>query len=471
MNVSNFIHKHPKLCISTLGLVIVLYLGCHAVKWIINKCKNTQKIHQVAQPILNNRPTYPTKSLINRVRNLEVNQNKITVGQGEYVVFRKLPSGENQPLSRTEYEAVYKILLQHSPGALVSSGSPTATEDCANRYELLKAKLKEIDPALEAVFIPKTLYELIFIRKCIEEDLQHQKICPYLDRLYHCTSVNIFSGDASALESFKKDTRSKQIEKNCWHLCYFGDAGDSEHPDVKDIAYRINQVILDTFKLNADGFTAKELAAYTEEEIKYLKNFHETNTLCNRTYPGPTTNFGNELTGCEITPMGIRNDADAQIIRNAVTLDCSKIAQRAFLIYRGADFQKDSGYCWDDQNKPYSLSYGSSLFAGCIFDGGATSFRYMRNGQNAYAIPVPFDQAQNSPFFVPTTHTVAQLFGNGEVFHARSKAWNGYDLTQLKGVDSLGKHRSQRDHLASHLSREELITQVGQYKNQALQLK
>ncbi|MEI6243208.1 MAG: hypothetical protein WCP39_07415, partial [Chlamydiota bacterium] len=43
---------------------------------------------------------------------------------------------------------------------------------CSSRYEIIQEEIKKIDPALEIAFIPRTLYELIFIEQCIQEDLE-----------------------------------------------------------------------------------------------------------------------------------------------------------------------------------------------------------------------------------------------------------------------------------------------------------
>ncbi|QLH35468.1 MAG: hypothetical protein HWD61_04365 [Parachlamydiaceae bacterium] len=66
----------------------------------------------------------------------------------------------------------------------------------------MKSKLKEIDPTLEAVFIPRTLYELVFIRKCIQEDLKHKDICPDLDPSSHKISLKSFKNDESKYQAF-----------------------------------------------------------------------------------------------------------------------------------------------------------------------------------------------------------------------------------------------------------------------------
>jgi len=468
-----------------LGLAILGYLGYHAVRWIINKCQRTEKVDQVAQKNINNQPSaYSSKSLVNRVSYLEISQDKITMGQGEYVVFHKLPSGEKQPLSRETFEQVYKVLLQYSPAALANSGSEKAIEECANRYELLKAKLKEIDPTLEAVFVPRTLYELIFIRKCIQEDLKHKGICPQLDPSSHKITLKTFKGDQDKYQEFLKEDAYERAQRKCWHLCYFTDTGNNEHAGVKDVTYRLNKAIPKAFDPPNEGFTHQEFSTLAEKEIEFLKVHYKNGLetieklrkgekveeISSCITPGPTTNFGFELTRGSIKPMGIRNETDAQIIRDAIALECSKLAQHTLFLYRGADFQKDSTSCWSDKDVPYSISFGSSLFARCLYDGGATAFHYMRNEQNAYAIPVAFDQLNDSPFFIPTTHTVAQLFGDGEIFHARTKVWKDFDVKKIGGMNTrVNGH--VRDHLNSNLSKEELNSQFKAYKNKAFQLK
>jgi len=503
MNVSKFIKDNISLCVCTLGIAIAGYLGCHAVCWIISKCQKTEKVDRIAQEQLsknnenlgsspnpgsqsksNATPSKPAKSLINRVSSLDIPEGKINRGQGEYIVFHKLPNDETKEVSKETYEQVYEILNAYAPAAIVERSSESIMEECENRYEIIKAKIKDLDPTLELVFVPRTLYELIFIRKCIKEDLKHNKICPLLSKTSHTTTVDFFEGDQEKFRTYEENRKKLLTERKCWHLCYFDNVGDNNHPGVRDVAYRLNRIATKTLSPKTDGFTYKELSKHTENEIEFLKNHYKkgldeikklqkgikVHSIDDCSTPGPTTNFGYESIKGSIKPMGIRDDKDAQIIRNAITLECSKIAQRAFILYRGADFQKDSANCWNERDKPYSLSFGSSLFAGCLFDGGATAFYYMRNGKNAYAIPVPFHQLNSSPFFIPPTNTTAQLFGDGEIFHSRTKAWKDYDLKQIGGMN-MGANGHQRDHLKSELSKQELTTQFQNYKNQAIQLK
>ncbi len=203
MNISKFIKENIPLCVCTLGLAIVSYMGYHAVRWIINKCQKTEKIDQVAQkhlksphiaiepetkpstavsteqpsekvfsahlekpssegkkkcqkklevvqePFVSSEQNSPTgiaepsktpKSLINRVSNLDITEGKVNTGQGEYIVFHNLSSGEKKEVAGDTYEQVYEILNEYAPASSVNRNSDSAMEECDNRYEIIKSK-------------------------------------------------------------------------------------------------------------------------------------------------------------------------------------------------------------------------------------------------------------------------------------------------------------------------------------------
>jgi len=355
----------------------------------------------------------------------------------------------------------------------------SAIEKCAKRYDLIHSKVKELDPQLEVAFIPRTLYELIFIKKCIQEDLKEKKICPLLDVHLRLHMEKVLKTDPQNFEKNFEKILALQAKRKCWHRCHLEDAGDnSNHPQVKELAFRLNNVIIKALKPKSEGFTYQELLQHTEKEIDFLKDHrknceNKTVEVSSCSWPGPTTNFGYESYRGSIKPMGIRNDQDAAIIKNALALECSKIALRAIFLYRGSCFKKDSPYLLNDPDKAYRTSFGTSLFAGCLYDGGATAWHFMRNEENAYALAIPFEQINTSAFFIPPTNTLSQLSSNGEFFHAGSKAWKGFDVEDLGGINmgGTGTVKIQRAHLMSELSKEELIAQFEKSKAEAIQLK
>ena len=424
------------------------------------------------------------KSELKCISDIEISPNKITVGQGEYAVFHT-PAKD---LDRGIFDQVYKIINQYSPSALINSFPEEANQYCLNRYELIKAKVQEIDTSLEIIFVPRTLYELIFIRKCIKEDVKHKGVCPRLSTSLHSIRSKLSTDNPDAYQKFLEQDNLEKAHRKCWHLSYFVDAGDNDAAGVKDVAYRLNQLIVKMFSRSSKdythGFTCSQFIEYAEREIEFLKAHYrkgceemeklqkgeKIHSIGNCNTPGPTTNFGYESSRGSIRPMGIRNDTDAQIIKAAISLDCSEIARHSFILYRGAIFERDLPYYGIHEVTPYSLSYGTSLFAGCVYDGGATAFHYMRKNLDAYVILISFAQSRGSPLYIPPNNTITQLFGEGEIFHGRTKAWKDFDVKKIRGL-APGPGSNHRDHLTSNLTKDELIAKFQHYKNQAIQLK
>src|SRR5689334_3939918 len=123
INISNSVQKYLPLCV---GIALLGYLGYRLISWIMNKSQGTEKIDHVSQENFNHQQPSSPKSLINKVSDLEISPDTITMGQGEYIVFHKLPTGERQPLSPETFEKAYQVLLQHSPAALINSRSEKA---------------------------------------------------------------------------------------------------------------------------------------------------------------------------------------------------------------------------------------------------------------------------------------------------------------------------------------------------------
>jgi hypothetical protein len=407
------------------------------------------------------------------------------MGQGEYIVFHKLENNEKRELDEETFEQVYAILNEFSPAAIMNRGSEKATEESMNRYEIIRSKVKEIDSTLEIVFVPRTLHELIFIRECINEDLKLGKVCEFQDKSLGGLELDLKRENEEIYNEWIVKKEIKQKERKCWHLCCFEGVGDDNHAGVKKVAFRLNQIVIDTLQPSEDGFTHLEISKKAGKEIEFLKTYYlkvsedlekiskgeKISIISSCVLQGPTTTFGSESIRGGIKPMGIRNDWDAQIILNAIALECSKIAEKSFLLYRGSNFKEDSVVEGGEGDWTKSLSYGSSLFAGVIFDGGATAFHYIRNEKNnGYVVSVPFDQLNRSPFFIPPTNFISQLFAHGEMFHGRTKAWKDCENGKIQGI-VLDDYGSKNKSHISELDKEDFIKEFEMYKDQAIQLK
>jgi hypothetical protein len=105
-------------------------------------------------------------------------------------------------------------------------------------------------------------------------------------------------------------------------------------------------------------------------------------------------------------------------VRQSLEVEC--LAGRV-LLYRGATPGRNDLY---DNRNYRSISYGTSLYAGCIHDIGASAFDYMSQEQNAATIlALPAAELRKGVFYIPVEHTLLQIFGCGEEFHSRSKVW------------------------------------------------
>ena len=336
--------------------------------------------------------------------------SEVKAGYGEYIVFHQTESGKKS-VQKDIYDKVFEVLKQslpHMNGAATLSGEM--------RYNQIRNRVKAISADLEIAFIPRTLHELFFLRKCVEEDLERGSICLNLSPVVR---------NRPGLEKIK----------GCWHKCFVETNPLGQEKKIRKVSRNLNNALLAELpKENSFAAIRKML----EEQLSFFRQLHTTSgsdlsnkaiKLANCSMPGPTTNFVTESTRGAINPMGISNEAQVNIVRNAVALECSKVAEKCLLVYRGGNLEQDLPWQF---GKPYSLSYGTSLFAGALYDGGATAFRFMRDKRReAYAIPIPFEEL-DSVVHIPKGSIVEQLSSSGEWFHARSKIW------QLKSDDQIG---------------------------------
>lgn len=315
----------------------------------------------------------------------------------------------------------------------------------------------------EKVKIPRTLYELVLIRKSIQEDLNAGNICKGLSPEAHSCSFmrnhicdEYCEEDDTECAKIIRQSFLKYQENNvCWHRCRFTRLTDSNHHEISKLKSMLDDVIIREYKLAPSEWSFNKVMEITTEELDYFGQYYdhcqlskEINRCVN---PGPTTHFGYESERGEIRSMCIRTNSDRQIIIQSIRLEW-ELPNDKRIIYRGSNYDDDNVYCLYNESKCYSLSYGTSLFAGCMFDGGATAYHYMRKQKNAYALII----SKDNPLFHLPPPGLDQLYGKGEIFHVRTKHWAGDDCREI---------------LKSEIPRDELIEQFNILKQKAIQLK
>lgn len=409
----------------------------------------TKKIEEVSEESLEPKDIKP------EILKLDIPEDSITTGHGEYIVFRNQEGQEKTTVDRKVFSEVQKIFQKYSPAEIVNDTSDQIQEKYENRYQAILEEVKKLDPQLEIAFVPRTLYELIFIKKGIQEDIKYLETCPKL-------------GNETGLARHK-----------CWHLERNEEGKALMDTEVEDIAYRLNKVMIKSLKPTAKGFTHQELQANLDKEIAFFQKYHDK---CFEFRAGVTGSYKIFEGASDTDPtrtFGIGNlysttDESMQIVRNSLALECSLVAQHSFLLYRGAVIENDQPYAnVEGVEKPYSLSYGTSLFAGVIYDPGATAFSYAtQENKNAYVIPIPFKKLRESPFYIPTAHTILQLSSIGESFHPRTMIWEGAKVADLAINASKGifGHEGLID-LESDIPRDELVKSFNKLKGRAIHLK
>lgn len=370
---------------------------------------------------------------------------KIRNGYGEFIAYHE-KEGIKSPLNKKEFKKAYDILNRFTASKLNSN-------DYESRHlKILNCVKNEISQDCKIVFIPRTLCELILVRKCLEEENKNHGC------LVRDINIDILKNNVVAITDdkikyiFRDAIPIKKVKEwiktnKCWHRCYFNNAGNNQHPDVEKIAYKFHKEILKNPKFQKvnNDFSFNDLLSYTKRE---LQNIHNYNWL-------------------------IKTGEDEKLILKCITIECSQISQRSVLLYRGANFSQDN--CKSKlTHAPYSLSYGTGLFAGYLYESnygvnGAMAFDYMHKDSNdAYVSTVSVDDFHTSPVYVPGTNTYCQFAGYGEIFHARSKGWKSFDIQKMRGFQQ-GEIR--RNHLISSLTEKELTTKFDQIKKNSILLK
>ncbi|GAB4225699.1 MAG: hypothetical protein Tsb0021_00850 [Chlamydiales bacterium] len=400
----------------------------------------------------------------------------ISNGYGDYIVYKKGKDGEKVFIGQDSYNQVYPVLLKYSCSSFEKTNDKEQwIERFRKREDAILSEIKNIDPDLTITFLPSVLRQLMLVRECIEEDNREESLCeifqPGTVSILHYPRFGLPRGfnEEQTLEA-QKELKNDLKKRNCWHLCFFNDAGNQDCNEVKETAFKLNQVATEKLAGHSDFLRYEDISRLLENEIDFFKSHYakglqdsekERRDLMRKashgSNPGPFINFGSENN----LSCAIRNEEDAQLMRNIAALECSEDAKSHVFIYRGAEGE-DFPYCLDKPDKPYAISYGSHFMDGSVFDPKASSIHYaMKRNLKAFAIKIPYEDLEESPFDVPSEGDICGAFGKGEVFHARTRAWEG--VTEIPERIMDGEKRWE--HLKSSIPRNKFLEKFDYYNS------
>lgn len=364
-------------------------------------------------------------------------------GFGEYLIYRVTADGRKQAISPGDYQVVFKII----ENARVLKGDDFPED----RHAYLKAAIQaQLGPEVQIGFIPRSLYELIYLQECVQEILKNKETLCIDD------SNELWKN----LDSEEKITEiDKSLTKYFWQQCRFEDTdyinqcfseSECDHREryVQLVSEKLNKVALEKFNLESgdrEGFSYFEIRNATKTVVEFFKNLRDESSVNNKIVKQvkPRDNIAYAM-ACKTTadPIGIANTRDIQLIKDAVKLECSQAAVNHLIFYRGGKYSSDAleKSFLSDNLLQNSLSYGT-LFGGILYDRGACAYRYMRDFSNdSFAYPVSLKKLLEGtpPFTMPMVHPLITMMSSGEYFHGRTVVSSNDYKTKSYGFHGAG---------------------------------
>jgi len=290
-------------------------------------------------------------------------------------------------------------------------------------------------------FIPRTLYELMYIRLTIEEDIYHNDTCSF-----------------SQCYNFKYDQNEinkKRKERGCWHGPPIFEIKNEN--TLNDYIVRFHNIITDRL---TENITYEDIIIETQININFLKNIYK-NINVDKNLKIPSVTFSGTCYGGAFETLAIINDMHENIILNIIKLECNTSAN-SIILYRGGNYKLDN-ISNEMKEINRSLSYGLGLFSGAIYDPGACPFNFIRKDENdGYCIILNNDE---HPFFIPCLNIIESLHGKGEIFHPRTLLPKNY-MGYIHGMFIINNK-----YLCSKYDKHKLQELYDQYKLKAIFLK
>lgn len=422
-NVSSFLSSEERIEVSLLSKT--LHSRCSGVYFNDSLLKNMTK-DQLCE--IANKRMHDLQAVVRS------DENVVTCGQGEYLFYflkDKQLIVPNEDIYKRVHEKYLQIKNEFYKNAEII--------DINKKDFIIKLndELSSIDKTLHCLFIPRTLFSLMWVWYSIEEDLDHGVVCGEAEQFFDQRLISTFE---------RRDT------EKCWHPKKMSIGSEDSDYSVKFLSRLNHRMIGDITKLMPEKYnlSTKDYLTISNYYTNLLKEIHPANKSSSEVALKSKKLIENQLADDCLTPdfirelshvqfrnkpVGITNRRDSEIIKNALILECSKIAKDNFIFFRGSNFKNDSVINRVSSESAYSLSFGSGIFDGIFNDRGACPLFHgikvdpeslCGNKLNhLYAIAVPFRFRNKGVIDVRIGHAIEGLSGKGELFHPRTQDWQG----------------------------------------------
>lgn len=349
-------------------------------------------------------------------------------GYGELVLRVKIDDGSLRPVTKEEYAKAYGIFQKYAPrlGAI-----PAHLEK--SRIAMMREELQKLIPNVVATFIPRTLHDLLFIRKSLEEDLERERNIPFK------TPGN--PTNAEALEFLVR------MSKNSWFTNFATDRSGSFNriqictpsdvernlPALVDIGYRLNLAAsqeMNRIAANVEDLSLHQIQRLVDEQLEFLERFAKFPVLDGRIFHAKEDSAPLSKFFRGFAKEGLKTTCAEKMmsLRKIALLECQEAMAKRILCYRGGSLATDSPVKLKGTKNEYlyCISFGSAAFPGLINDRTACAYYHMfeikiGEKEDAYILVLDPSQESAQTFYTPPYTALESFFGKGETWHYRFK--------------------------------------------------
>lgn len=400
-------------------------------------------------------------------------------GFGEYLAYRINSEGIKESVTQDEYKIIFEII--ENIRSLKGDQFPE------NRHCYLKTKIQEkLGSEIQIAFIPRSLYELIYLQECVQEDLNNGNcglsFAIGTEQLWYDIKVETQKQEYGIDDKIKTEERwSKNeakiqeiLKTHFWQHCKFSDTdykinlalndSDCRQEYIQMVAARLNKVALEKFNFqneNAEGFSFLEIEQVTKTCLDFFKdisletsaNHHKALSIEDNNYGYPRASMAKVFATDLSWPLRIKEKGHEQIVNKAIKLECSVEAINHLILYRGSKNSEDAvlinsyffvNNCVIEKPLQHSLSFGS-LLGGALYDRGACAFKFMRSPENdalAYVVPLNKLLEGKTPFTIPNVHPLITMMSWGEYFHGRTFVCENDPIGLIRGFGARSDTRA-----------------------------